>query len=91
MARISSLISSVVGVNGSAGISSSMTLVRPFLTWLPTRKHFAVIKHSFHILLKVCVGFLPLIDLQPTSLFFGTKGNWSGHVNSATTTLKRDD
>jgi len=37
-----------------------------FWTWSSNHTHSAVVKHCFHIVLKVCDGFLPLVHLQPT-------------------------
>jgi hypothetical protein len=39
-----------------------------FWAWLSICTHFAAVKQCFHIVLKVCDGFLPLVHLQPTKI-----------------------
>jgi hypothetical protein len=39
-----------------------------FWTWLYIHTYYVVAKHCFHIVLKVCNGFIPLVHFQPTKI-----------------------
>jgi hypothetical protein len=59
---------SVVDVDKHPDHSSSVTVVRQFLTCISIDTHFAIVNHCFHVVPKVYSGFLSLAHIQPTKI-----------------------
>jgi hypothetical protein len=64
-----------------------------FWAWLSICAHFAAMKQCFHIVLKVCDGFLLLVHIQPTKItslhaaLLWCVRKAGSNVNSAVTTV----
>lgn len=81
-------LSSVVLMDRCVIILHQHELCDCFWKWISICANFAVVKHCFHIVLKVCDVFLPLVCLQPITIVSLHSaliwcGKQSGLINSA--------